>query len=103
MKCPFSWVASVGFFALGGPSPARANLAVTEWSLLSQVASTETGNDTQGTNLVQNPYYNTIHAQSGNSYADTLYDMAWSADSATFNITSDHFMAQLDGSVSTGG
>jgi hypothetical protein len=29
--------------------------------------------------------------------------MSWSADSAAFNITSDHFMAQLDGRVATGG
>ncbi|HKQ50677.1 MAG TPA: hypothetical protein VJZ71_21585 [Phycisphaerae bacterium] len=29
--------------------------------------------------------------------------MSWSGDSAAFNITSDHYMAQIDGRVSTGG
>ncbi len=80
----------------------NADLVVSQWSLLSSV-SAESGGDLEGTNLVQNPYNNVIHAQSGNSYADTLYDMSWSGDFAAFNIFADHYMAQLDGRVGSGG
>ncbi len=81
---------------------ASADLVVSQWSL-SSIVYAENDIDGEGTNVVQNPYFNVIHAQSGNSYADTLYDMSWSGDAAAFNIVIDHFMTQLDGRVGSGG
>lgn len=81
-------VAVIIYLSLGHPT-ASADYIVSEWSLLSHVYDSSTGDqDYHRFSTVQNPFQDSHSAALGISTVETAYDFAWSelAGTGSFNI-----------------
>lgn len=104
---PATVFSALVLFALAGsPSRVVGGLLVSEWLLEAAVyESTAVGDPLEGVffKTVQNPFNASHTAMRNGSYSATSYDLGWIGDSASFDITANHYVQQLEGFTLSGG
>src|SRR3954464_14728735 len=83
----------VGLAIAWQPINSLADINVESWSLDSGIVDSSS----QGfafSNVVQNPYQETLHATLGSSFVDTSHDFRWAGDSAQFDAYPYQFLQQ---------
>ena len=102
MRC---WKFRLAVFMLVGglhASPSTADLVVESW-LIGTTVSDSVNSHSIGHDSVTNPFQATHTAQRGLSTASVNYDFARTGDEASFGVSVDHHLEQLQGSTSSSG
>ena len=102
MRC---WKFRLAVFMLVGglhASPSTADLVVESW-LIGTTVSDSVNSHSIGHDSVTNPFQATHTAQRGLSTASVNYDFARTGDEASFGVSVNHHLEQLDGFTSSSG
>ena len=97
---------TIAVIASLGSSTSRADLIVDSWLLGTGVSdSNSPGNpsESDATDIVQNPFNETLMAELNGSSSTAVHDFSWTADTGSFDIDVTHFLMELDGDTSTSG
>ncbi len=101
----FVWLCLFAVLSLA--SPLRADLTVESWSLNSVIHDFAPGSTNPQEfvtfTTVQNPFQEAHTVDLGQSNVSSSYNFGWPGDSAHFDVQTNHYLEQLDGSTSTSG
>ncbi len=96
-------IACLALFALAVSAlEADGSLAVQSWSV-GTLVSDSVGQQGAGFSTVANPFQNSHTASYLQSYATASYDFSWTGDEASFGVTVNHHLEQLQGETITSG